>query len=138
MVVVAVLAILATIAIPAYERLMQSVRRGDGRAAAHAIALAQERFFTLNGRYYTGVTPASLFGTTLADSALKCESCSWPACGWSNCTSAKGHYTLAVTAGTVTVTRTPSAADPYCTAMTISLRNGVQGGSGSDPAKCWR
>jgi type IV pilus assembly protein PilE len=51
MVVVAVIAILATIAYPAYERLIQSTRRADGRAAAHAIALAQERFFTVNGRY---------------------------------------------------------------------------------------
>lgn len=138
MVVVAVVAILASIVFPAYENYIRSVRRGEGRAVAMAIAQAQERFFTVNGRYYTGARPASVFGATATvDSNLSCKGCTWPNCNWNQCTSAKGYYTLAVTAGTVTVTRTPSTADPYCTAMTVSLRTGAQGGTGSDPAKCW-
>lgn len=138
MVVVAVIAILASIVFPAYENYIRSVRRGEGRAVAMAIAQAQERFFTVNGRYYSGTRPASIFGATAtADSNLLCKGCTWPNCNWSQCTSAKGYYTLAVTANTVTVTRTPSTADPYCTAMTVTLRTGEQKGTGSDSAKCW-
>jgi type IV pilus assembly protein PilE len=139
MVVVAVIAILASIVYPAYENLIQRVRRGEGRAVAMAIAQAQERFFTVNGRYYTGTTPASLFGgTTSPDSALKCGGCAWSSCTWAQCSSAKGYYTLAVAANTVTATRVSgSSLDPYCLTMTVNLRTGAQGGTGSDPTKCW-
>jgi type IV pilus assembly protein PilE len=59
MVVVAVIAILASIVFPAYENYIRSVRRGDARAAAHAVALAQERYFTVTGTY--NLAPASIF-----------------------------------------------------------------------------
>jgi type IV pilus assembly protein PilE len=132
MMTVAVLAILATIAFPAYENLMRSVRRGDARGAAHAVALAQERFFTVAGRY--SVTPASIFDTS---SALRGGA------------SEKGYYTWAVAAGpsgniatSFTVTVTPVAGrsqanDTYCTTLTLNS-SGVQGGTASaSEMKCW-
>jgi type IV pilus assembly protein PilE len=51
MVVVAVLAILATIAVPTYDRYQRSARRADGKAALTAVALAQERAFSVYQRY---------------------------------------------------------------------------------------
>lgn len=51
MVVVAVLAILATIAVPMYERYTRGAARADGKAALTAIALAQERVFSVYQRY---------------------------------------------------------------------------------------
>ncbi len=134
MVVVAVMAILATIVYPAYERMIRSVRRGDARTAAHAVALAQDRYFTVAGRYT--VTPASIFD---ASSALRGGS------------SEKGYYTWAVAAGpsgniatsylvTVRPVSTRSqASDTYCTTLTLNS-SGVQSGTKDASAseiKCW-
>jgi len=136
MIVVAVIAILSTIVYPAYENLIRSVRRGDGRTAAHAVALAQERFFTVNGRY--SVTPASIFPD--ASSPLR------QSCSGTRCKSEKGHYGWQVTLTTnnFLVTVTPEtgssqANDTYCTAMTLNGRGiqaGTKGGSASE-MKCW-
>lgn len=51
MVVVAVMAILAAIAYPLYTNQVQKSRRADAKIALESIAMAQERFYTLNGRY---------------------------------------------------------------------------------------
>lgn len=138
MVVVAVIAILATIVYPAYERIIASVRRADGRTAAHAVALAQERFFTVNARY--SVTPASIFPD--ASSPLR-QSCSGNP---PRCLSEKQYYGWQVTLGTnnFVVTVTPEsgksqANDTYCTSLTLDGR-GVQGGTkgtGASEMKCW-
>ena len=51
MVVVAVLAILSAVAYPLYTNQVQKSRRADAKTALQTIALAQERFFTINGEY---------------------------------------------------------------------------------------
>jgi type IV pilus assembly protein PilE len=135
MVVVAVLAILATIAVPTYQRYVTSTRRADGRAALTALALAQERHFSVFQRYTddfeelrdkAGLDPTMVTGKAAG-------------------VSEKGNYSLQVTPTSVTAgiargflgtaTRTPSGADPDCSAMTINSA-GVKGGT---PAtnKCW-
>ena len=60
MVAAAIIAILAAIAIPAYQNQTIKAGRTDGRTALASVALAQERFFTVNGRYALG-TAASPF-----------------------------------------------------------------------------
>jgi type IV pilus assembly protein PilE len=142
MVVVAVLAILATIAIPAYDRLMQGVRRSDGRAMATTIALAEERFFSVYQRY--NVDLASLVSLAGMDSELQ------------GGTSVKGYYQLKQTAGKPQVDPGPSGtiltsflitlnpqgsqvSDPYCKTMTINSagqKSGTKDGSVSE-MKCW-
>jgi type IV pilus assembly protein PilE len=138
MVVVAVIAILATVVYPAYENLIRSVRRADGRLTAQAVAHAQERFFTTNGRY-TNVSAASIFSD--ASSPFR------KPCGTGNC-SEKEFYSWAVTPGptgtlatSFTVTVTPvagksQASDTYCTRLTIDS-TGVQGGLPATTNKCW-
>lgn len=130
MVVVAVLTILATIAIPAYERMIQNVRRGDARTTAHAVALAEERFFTMNSRY--SATPASIFPE--ASSPLRTG------------LSEKGYYGWAVELSStvgflVTVTPEPDksqANDAYCTELSLDGL-GVKEGDAKDgyDMKCW-
>ena len=56
MVVIAVIAVIAAIAYPAYTNQMQKTRRADAKAALEMIALAQERFFTINGNYTNDLT----------------------------------------------------------------------------------
>ncbi|MGB5251868.1 MAG: type IV pilin protein [Sedimenticolaceae bacterium] len=51
MVVVAVLAILSAVAYPLYTNQVQKSRRADAKVALQTIALAQERFYTINGSY---------------------------------------------------------------------------------------
>ena len=148
MVVVAVMAILAAIVYPAYENQIRSVRRGDARTAAHAVALAQERFFTVNGRY-TDVSPASIFAQP--HDSIACSGCTWPNCSWAQCDSAKQYYDIAIAAGATgsintsfAVTLTPVSSksqgnDTYCTSLSLDSR-GVQTGTkaaGASEVKCW-
>lgn len=51
MVVVAVLAVLAGIAYPLYTAQTQKARRADAKIGIEKIAMAQERFYTVSGRY---------------------------------------------------------------------------------------
>jgi type IV pilus assembly protein PilE len=51
MVVVAVLAIIATIGYPLYTNQVQKARRADAKVALETVAQAQERFYTINGEY---------------------------------------------------------------------------------------
>jgi type IV pilus assembly protein PilE len=91
MVVVAVIAILATIVFPIYENYIRNVRRGDARTAALAVAMAQERFFTVNGRY--NATPASIFQD--------------PTSPYRGGNSEKGYYTYTIAPGLID-TSTPN------------------------------
>jgi len=60
MVVVAVMAIIATVAYPLYTAQVQKSRRADAKVALHSIALAQERFFTINGAYTASLAALQL------------------------------------------------------------------------------
>lgn len=51
MVVVAVMAIIATIAYPIYTNQVEKSRRADAKIALEMVAQAQERYYTLNGAY---------------------------------------------------------------------------------------
>ena len=51
MVVVAVMAVLTAIAYPLYTTQTQKSRRADAKVALETVAMAQERFYTINGRY---------------------------------------------------------------------------------------
>lgn len=55
MIVVAVMAILASLAVPAYNEQVRKGRRADAMAAMNETAQALERFYTLNNTY-TGYT----------------------------------------------------------------------------------
>jgi type IV pilus assembly protein PilE len=129
MVVVAVLAILATIAVPLYDRYVTSARRADGRSAATAVALAEERHMSVYQTYTGDFT--KLRDDAGLDSALVKSA--------TTATSPKGHYTLtfnpAVTANAFTVRATANVTDADCTFMTLNSA-GVRGG---DPStnKCW-
>jgi type IV pilus assembly protein PilE len=58
-VVVAVMSIIASVAYPLYTNQMQKVRRADAKVALETLALAQERFYTINGSYADLATLAS-------------------------------------------------------------------------------
>lgn len=59
MIVVAIVAILAAIAVPAYNEQVRKSRRGAGKAVMMETVQALERFHTVNNTY-AGFTPTSL------------------------------------------------------------------------------
>jgi type IV pilus assembly protein PilE len=128
MIVVAVMAILATVAYPLYTEQVRKVRRADGRAAVEMVALAQERFYTVNGRYNVNLA------TVIIDTTSPLRTG----------TSPEGYYAVAVAAGptgsiasSFLVTATPvagkSQASDSCTSITVNS-TGTRGGTGT---KCW-
>lgn len=139
MVVGAVLAILMTIAIPAFNEQTKRARRADGKAFIMDIASRQERFYTQYSTYTNVLVSAA---------------CTGLACGlnYSQNISSEGFYTAAMTllpngctpAGPTfctryTITATPIPADPKCTTLTLTS-TGVEGytGSAADVKYCWR
>lgn len=117
MVVLVILAILSTVAYPLYTEQTRKTRRTEGRAALLELAQAQERFFTVNGRYAATLASLSI------DPATE-----------------NGYYTITTTGGaTFTARATASGAqtsDTACTAMTYT-NLGEKSGTGSDTDKCW-
>lgn len=119
MIAVAVIAILATIALPSYRQYVLEARRGDGQTALQRIQLAQEKWRTNHDS----------FTTTLSDLGQ-------------NATSDEGHYSLSITAASATgytATATAQGAqaqDSACATLSITLTNGVSLSTG--PAGCWK
>lgn len=51
LIVVAIIAVLASIAIPMYQRYTFRARRADGQQLLQAIATAEERYYSTNNKY---------------------------------------------------------------------------------------
>ncbi|MDW3094947.1 MAG: type IV pilin protein [Gammaproteobacteria bacterium] len=62
MIVIVIVGILASIALPAYTEQMRKGRRSDGMAALLQVAQAQERFFTRNFSYSNDINTELGFG----------------------------------------------------------------------------
>lgn len=129
MVVVAVMAIIASIAYPLYSDQVQKSRRADAKVALQSIALAQERFYTVNGNY--AATLASLqVSRSLRDDDL----------------SDQRYYDISVAvagadASDFTATATPVASGPQasdgdCAQFTIN-QLGVKLATDGNDTNCW-
>jgi type IV pilus assembly protein PilE len=127
MIVVAIVGILAAIAYPSYQEQALEGRRSEGRTALLEVAQAQERFYTANGSYATGI-----------DNSDGDDDSSNDVSGVSR-TTENGYYTLSINNGagsTFTATATPTGTDTDCTSITLN-NLGVKGGTGADTSKCW-
>ena len=130
MVVVAVLAILSAVAYPLYTNQVQKSRRADAKVALQTIALAQERFFTVNGEY------AADLSTLQVSDAIRVEG-----------ESDEGYYTITLTRSgddneqfSVTAEAAgPQADDEDCAEFTIDHRGvkGAEDDGGAANPKCW-
>lgn len=131
MIVVAIAAILASIAWPAYQNQVFRGRRSDAMSALATISQAQERWRSDNVSYQA--TLADLPGGMTV--------------------SRGGHYDLSVVSGTAgfatyTIRATvksssPQASDLACQSMTMALADGrityssASSGGANDPDPCW-
>ncbi|MGB5742646.1 MAG: type IV pilin protein [Sedimenticolaceae bacterium] len=126
MVVVAVLALLSAVAYPLYPNQVQKSRRADAKTALQTIALAQERFFTINGEYAGNLSTLQVSPDIQGGA------------------SDEGYYTITLTlAGAdneqFTVTAAaggPQAADTDCAQFTIN-HQGVKTATDGGSTNCW-
>lgn len=109
MVVVAVMAIIAAVAYPLYTNQTQKARRADAKVALETIALAQERFYTINGSY------AGTLGSLQVSSAIQ------------GGTSDEGYYTIAAP----TLTGGGQGFTATATASSSGAQSGDAGNCGS-------
>ena len=131
MVVVAVMAVIAAIAYPLYTNQVQKARRADAKVALESLAMAQERYFTINGEY--GDEDDLAAEIARVESRLDRDGTDGP-----------DDYTFAIdnTNVTFTITATATGAqagDTDCASFTIN-HAGVKGASDSGDAasdKCW-
>lgn len=119
MIVVAVVAILASIAYPAYQDSVRKSRRGEAKADLMELTQGYERFYTVNNTYVG-------FGAVLPYTQS-------PRTGL-----ARYNITSAETATTFTLTAAPTAAGGQNadTCGTLSINNlGIK--TSADNATCW-
>ena len=135
MIVVTIIAILATIAYPSYQDSVRKSRRADAKIMLLDAAQREERFFTQYNTYTTTVVAPS--------------GCSGQACGlnYPANTSPEGFYSITAAAGTTGIgssfvlTATPVAGksqanDSSCTTFTISNTN-LKQATGTGANYCW-
>ena len=127
MVVIVVLAILASIAVPSYRRYVMRSNRTEATAALLQVRIAQEKFFLQNGQY---AVDGALSTAPPAGLGIPAET-------------ASGYYTIALvrpTPTTYTVTATAANGqvdDTDCARLTIN-ESGTRGSSPDPIEKCWR
>lgn len=126
MIVVAVIAILSAIALPAYQQYVKRSQRAEARAAILKADGWLERFYSENNRYNNGSATgndrfALAFGNVPATGAARYQ------------------ITLAVTTSTYTITATPTGSmnADYCGVYT-KTNAGVLTSATDDPSKCMK
>ena len=127
MIVVAIVGILASIALPMYSDYVTRSKRTDGQSALMQIAQALERCYTQFSAYNDG--RCAVVGAN-NDTAITAQ------------TSAEGFYQItgAITSTTFTLTATPQGGqatnDTDCENLTLT-HLGQQDATGPNKAKCW-
>ncbi|MBU3059512.1 type IV pilin protein [Pseudomonas indica] len=128
MIVVVILAILATIAFPSYQRYVLRAHRAEGIALLNEAAAREERYYAQNNGYVT--SDASLSKLGLRNSGL----------------SDTGYYQLTLAEGDdddggyrlTAVAQGTQAKDSECANLTLTA-TGARGTSGTgSAADCWR
>jgi len=127
MIVVAILGVLASIALPAYQQSVRAGARAEAQSLLLQVAATQERFFSDNNSYSTNANP-------LASPAV------------ATITSENGFYQVAVAAcggGTIAscfvATATPQGTQTTDSCTTLTITNtGLRGATGDSVANCWR
>jgi type IV pilus assembly protein PilE len=123
MIVVAIVAILASIAIPAYGRYVMRANRVDGTAALLRLAAAQERFYLQNNTYTDTIGDLGISGTENNFYALTITDAD------------TGGFTAEAAA------QGRQADDDDCQKFFINQlgqRTSVDGGDADSTATCWR
>ena len=130
MMVIAIIGIIASIAIPNYSEYMTRTKRTEAIGLLSDIAARQERFLAQNNRYITNNDELALLGVQKTDTAAK------------KIISENGYYEAQVSSvandGGYTLTATQKIGDTACGNMTLNAL-GIKGRSGTKPVEeCWK
>lgn len=129
MIVVVIVGIVASIAIPAYQQYVIRAARAEARAAMQHMAQLQERNFTDRGGYVT-ISATTNYNDGWANT-------NWS--GGSSYGSRKYGLKVDVAGNAFTVTAIPVLpfADTLCGSLTLTSA-GVRGSSAGDATSCWK
>ncbi len=125
LIVVAILALLLSIAIPSYQGYILRANRAEGKNFLLRVQAAQERFYTNNSVY-----SASMTGTGTAG------------LGFSSSTAPNNKFTVGIALTNANrgyvLTLTPSNGhqDPDCTTLTVD-NLGNKSATGTQAERCW-
>ena len=127
MIVIVVVAILGSIAVPSYRSFVLRSHRVEAKTALLALAAAQEKFYLQNNTYATNslLTTAPPSGLGLAATTEN----GWYTVAIANGANATGFSATATATGTQT-------ADGDCASFTIN-QLGVKTATGDKPTVCW-
>lgn len=129
LIVVAIMGVLASIALPAYQNSVLRSSRADAKTELLQVASDQERYFSNFNTYVNDATPLNT-----------------PVVGGRNRTTQNGFYSISVAAcgtGTIancfvaTATAQGDQADDSCATLTIS-NTGARGATGDTTEECWQ
>jgi type IV pilus assembly protein PilE len=139
MIVVVIIGLLASVAIPSYQNTIQQARRAEAKSALHQLMLSQELFYTEQQRYFT-LTPTAdikevkwFSGSTPQTSfyALSAQACDHHDLQTCILLSAIPGHALVNTA----------YSDPLCQTLTLNSQ-GLRGAAGKvlpdAPSICWQ
>lgn len=131
MIVVAMIAILASIALPSYESYMRKTRRIDAKNSLLDLAMRQEKFFSINNKY--SATAADLGYSALPYAVPSSNNNSYYDLSISLSTNTQSYTATATPKG-------PQLNDAECYAYTLAS-TGQRGNQKSSttlaPEKCW-
>lgn len=126
LVCVAIAGLLAAIALPSWRAVVLRTHRSDAFAALYALAVAQERYRLVHGRYADHAAPAPPVGLGLGHSER----------GWYELRIERADASSFV-ASARPAAGSPQAADADCRLLTID-ETGLRGSVPRGPEKCWR
>jgi len=122
LIAVVIIAVLTSVALPAYQDFVKTSRRADARNALFGLQVSQERYRSNNLTYATLAQLTSSYGISS--------------------TSEAGYYSIAVTvntASTYTATATPAGSQTGDDCGTFAITNSRPDTSGSyADSDCWR
>ena len=144
MIVIAIIAILATIAVPGYQEFVAKAKRSDAQGALTGLASALERAYTENNNYCDmGTTVVADCGGAGGDSGIPVAALFGPTVPLDG---GNAYYNLTISAVandtfTLTATRTGSMVADKCGDFTLT-NTGVQAITNQDAgvvaSDCWR
>ena len=146
MITVAIVAILASIALPSYSAYVARARRAEARTQLLQAAQFMQRFYAANDRYHQDRGDNSVLGTPplgMPESLRKSPADGAAVYQLNSSITTSGNYTATVTVSAYTLTMAPistgvAATDP-CGMFTINSI-GVRGVAGASKTRdeCWK
>ncbi len=127
LIVIAIMGVLASIALPAYQNSVLRSGRTEGKSTLMQVASDQERFYSSNNSYSINAQPLAnpVVATRTSDNGLYVITVAAAPCN------------AIATCFTATATPQGGQTDDSCTTITLT-NTGARGATGDIAANCWQ